>query len=46
MIIPNALSRDMMDKYLTLCAPCLETVCSVEEELTQVDVLGCADLSV
>jgi RNase H-like domain found in reverse transcriptase len=32
--IPDALSRDTMDKYLTLCARCLETVGSVEEELT------------
>jgi Integrase zinc binding domain len=45
-VIPDALSRDMMNKYLTLCARCLETVGSAEEELTQVDVLSCADLSV
>jgi hypothetical protein len=50
MVIPDALSRDTMDKDLTLCALCLETVGSMEEEmeeeLTQVDVLRCADLSV
>jgi hypothetical protein len=46
MVIPDALSRDTMDKDLTLCARCLKTVDSVEEELTQVDVLRCADLSV
>jgi transposase InsO family protein len=46
MVIPDALSRDTMDKDLTLCARCLETVGSLEEELTQVDVLRCADLSV
>jgi RNase H-like domain found in reverse transcriptase len=44
MSIPDALSRDTMDKDLTLCARCLETVGSVEEELTQVDFLQCADL--
>jgi hypothetical protein len=46
MVIPDALSRDTMDKDLTLCARSLESVGSVEEELTQVDVLKCADLSV
>jgi RNase H-like domain found in reverse transcriptase len=49
MVIPDAFSRDTMNKDLTLCARCLETVGSVgsvEEELTQVDVLRCADLSV
>jgi hypothetical protein len=46
MVIPDALSRDTMDKDLTLCSRCLETVGSVEEELTQVDVLRSADLSV
>jgi RNase H-like domain found in reverse transcriptase len=46
MVIPDALSRDTMDKDLTLCARCLETVGSVKEELTQVDVLRYADLSV
>jgi hypothetical protein len=46
MVIPDALSRDTMDKDLTLCACCLETVGSVEEELTPVDFLQCADLSV
>jgi RNase H-like domain found in reverse transcriptase len=46
MVIPDALSRDTMNKDLTLCARCLETMGSVEEELTQVDVLICADLSV
>jgi hypothetical protein len=46
MVIPDALSRDMMDKDLTLCARCLETVGSVEEALTQVDFLQCADLRV
>jgi RNase H-like domain found in reverse transcriptase len=30
MVIPDALSRDTMDKDLTLCARCLETVGSVE----------------
>jgi RNase H-like domain found in reverse transcriptase len=45
-VIPDALSRDTMDKDLTLCARCLKTVGSVEEELNQVDVLRCADLSV
>jgi hypothetical protein len=38
-VIPDALSRDTMDKDLTLCARYLETVGSVEEELTQVDFL-------
>jgi hypothetical protein len=46
MVIPDALSRDKMDKDLTLCDCCLETVGSTEEELTQVDFLRCADLSV
>jgi hypothetical protein len=46
MVIPDALSRDTIDKDLTLCARCLETVGSVAEELTQVDALRCADLSV
>jgi RNase H-like domain found in reverse transcriptase len=46
MVIPDALSRDTMDKDLMLCARCLETVGSVEEELTQVDILRCADLNV
>jgi hypothetical protein len=46
MVVPDALSRDTIDKDLTLCARCLKTVGSVEEELTQVDVLRCADLSV
>jgi Integrase zinc binding domain len=46
MVIPEALSRDTMDKDLTLCARCLETVGSVKEEFTQVDILRCADLSV
>jgi RNase H-like domain found in reverse transcriptase len=35
-VIPDALSRDTTDKDLTLCARCLETVGSVEKELTQV----------
>jgi hypothetical protein len=34
MVIPDALPRDTMDKDLTLCARCLETVGSVEEEST------------
>jgi hypothetical protein len=34
MVIPDALSRDTMDKDLTLCARCLETVGSMEDELT------------
>jgi hypothetical protein len=46
MVISDALSRDTMDKDLTLCARCLKIVGSVEGELTQVDVLRCADLSV
>jgi RNase H-like domain found in reverse transcriptase len=46
MVIPDALSRDTMDKDLMLRARCLETVGSVEEELTQADLLQCADLSV
>jgi RNase H-like domain found in reverse transcriptase len=46
MVIPDELSRDTMDKDLTLCARCLETVGSVKEELNQVDVLRCEDLSV
>jgi hypothetical protein len=38
-------SRD--ESYVGLpCAQCLKTVGSVEEELTLVDVLRCADLSV
>jgi RNase H-like domain found in reverse transcriptase len=46
MVIPDSLSRNTMDKDLTLCARYLETVGSVEEELTYVDVMRCADLSV
>jgi RNase H-like domain found in reverse transcriptase len=46
MVIPDALSRDTMDKDLTLCARCLESVGSVEEELNQVNILRSADLSV
>jgi RNase H-like domain found in reverse transcriptase len=45
MVIPDALSRDTLDKDPNLCARCLETVGIVEEKLTQVDVLRCADLS-
>jgi hypothetical protein len=41
---PDALSRDTMAKDLALCARCFKTVDSVEVELTQVDVLRCADL--
>jgi hypothetical protein len=46
MVIPDALSRDTMDKDLTLCARRLETVGSVKEEFTEVNVLRCANLSV
>jgi hypothetical protein len=46
MVIRDALSRETTNKGLTLCARCLETESSVEEELTQVDVLRCADLRV
>jgi hypothetical protein len=45
MVIPGALSRDTMNKDLTLCARCLKTVGSEEKELTRMDILRCADLS-
>jgi RNase H-like domain found in reverse transcriptase len=46
MVISDALPRDTMDKDLTLFARCLETVGSVEEEITPDGFLQCADLSV
>jgi RNase H-like domain found in reverse transcriptase/Integrase zinc binding domain len=46
MVMPDALSRDTIDKDLTMCTRRLETVGSVEEELNQVDVSRCVDLSV
>jgi RNase H-like domain found in reverse transcriptase len=45
-VIPDGLPRDAMDKDLTLFARCLETVGSVEEEMTPDGLLQCADLSV